>query len=302
MSATTETRAEGQAAAAALAHAVAVAAGRATGLASPVDPESARALDPGHLRAELDRMLVERHADRGLDVLQTSGLLAVILPEIEAMVGFGDAEWRHKDVWKHTKQVVIQAIPTVPVRWSALLHDIGKVKTRRITEAGEVHFFGHAEVGASMFDRLCRRIPFEPDQKALVRFLILHHLRANQYDPSWTDSAVRRFDKEMGERLDDLLALSRADITTKRPERKKKGLQQIDDLKARIDALRLEDAKVPPLPKGLGEEIMKAFSIPAGRRIGDLRKRLEAAVDAGELSARQDAAYYVEWLRKTGIE
>ena len=142
------------------------------------------------------------------------------------MVGFGDGEWLHKDVWKHTKQVVRQAEPRLEVRWAALLHDIGKIRTRSISPAGEVHFFGHAEVGARMFDRIDRRIPLFAADAALkksVRFLILHHLRASQYDASWTDSAVRRFAKDVGPALDDLLCLSRADITTKRPEKERRA-------------------------------------------------------------------------------
>ncbi len=302
MSTTSETRGESGTATvrSVLAHSVAVAEGATTGAPPVLDADAVRAIDPAEVRSYLDRMIVARLADRGLDVLQGSGILAALLPEVEAMVGFGDSEWRHKDVWKHTKQVVIQAIPDLSVRWSALFHDIGKVKTRRITPDGEVHFFGHAEVGTSMFDRLCKRIPFD-DVRPKVRFLILHHLRANQYDPSWTDSAVRRFDREMGDQLPDLLALSGADITTKRPEKKRKGLRQIEDLRERIESLRKEDAKIPPLPKGLGEEIIKAFGIPPSKKVGDLRKKLEAAVDAGELEARRESEYYVEWLRKVGI-
>ena len=149
------------------------------------------------------------------------------------MVGFGDGEWRHKDVWKHTKQVVRQSVPRIEVRWASLFHDIGKVKTRTISPEGKVHFLGHAEVGARMFDRVDRRLPLfadEPTLRSTVRFLILHHLRANQYEASWTDSAVRRFARELGVHLDDLLCLARADITTKRPEKKTHGLGQIAEL------------------------------------------------------------------------
>src|SRR5690242_3086852 len=181
-----------------------------------------------------------------------------------SMVGFGDGEWRHKDVWKHTKQVVRQAVPRLEVRWASLFHDIGKVKTRSITPEGKVHFLGHAEVGARMFEKLDRRMPLfspEPALKATVRFLVLHHLRANQYEPSWTDSAVRRFARELGCHLDDLLCLARADITTKRPEKKRRGLAQIEELAARISQLAAEDAKVPPLPSGVGDAIMKELSM-----------------------------------------
>ena len=106
--------------------------------------------------------------------------------------GFGDGEWRHKDVWKHTKQVVHQSVPRTEVRWAALLHDIGKIRTRRILPNGEVHFHGHAEVGASMFDRMQRRTKLfvgDDTLRVRVRELILHHLRASQYDGDWTDSA-----------------------------------------------------------------------------------------------------------------
>jgi len=252
------------------------------------------------VRQAMDRIIMARDAEDGLDALLESGALTAMLPEVKAMVGFGDGEWRHKDVWKHTKQVVRQAVPRIEVRWAALLHDIGKVKTRTISPSGEVHFFGHAEVGARMFDRLDRRLPLfspEPALKTTVRFLILHHLRASQYEPSWTDSAVRRFAKEMGDSLTDLLDLSRADITTKRPEKKRKGLRQISELADRVEKVRALDAVVPPLPSGIGDEIMRAFGIPPSRKIGDLKKALEAAIDTGEVPSHECADVYLDFLR-----
>jgi poly(A) polymerase len=253
------------------------------------------------VRARLDRVLMSGDAEAGLDALLEAGALVAILPEVEAMVGFGDGEWRHKDVWKHTKQVVRQAVPRLEVRWAALLHDIGKVKTRSISPEGEVHFFGHAEVGARMFDRIDRRVPLFTHDDALkssVRFLILHHLRASQYDASWTDSAVRRFAKEIGDQLEDLLCLSRADITTKRPEKKRKGLKQISDLADRVRLLAEQDAVVPPLPSGIGDEMMKAFGLPPSRKIGDLKKALEACIEQGEIPSHKEADVYIAFLRE----
>jgi poly(A) polymerase len=252
------------------------------------------------VRARLDRIIMSPDAEEGLEALRECGALGAMLPEVNALVGFGDGEWRHKDVWKHTKQVVRQAVPRVEVRWAALLHDIGKVKTRSISADGEVHFFGHAEVGARMFDKLDRRMPFfasEPTLKREVRFLILHHLRASQYEPSWTDSAVRRFAREMGGSLEDLLCLSRADITTKRPEKKKKGLRLISDLAERVARVAEEDAVVPPLPGGIGDAIMTAFGLPPSRRVGEVKRALEAAVDAGEVPSHQPAEVYLVFLR-----
>ncbi len=269
-------------------------------VATPADWEDASTRLLPDLRARLDRIMMAKDPEAGLDAMLSCGALTALLPEVNALVGFGDGEWRHKDVWKHTKQVVRQAVPRLEVRWAALLHDVGKVKTRSISPSGEVHFFGHAEVGARMFDRLNRRLPlFEKDAplKSSVRFLILHHLRANQYEGDWTDSAVRRFAREMGGHLDDLLCLSRADITTKRPEKKRRGLEQISELAQRIRTLAEQDAVLPILPSGVGDAIMHAFGLPPPRLIGEIKRALEAAVEAGEIAPRLENDEYVAFVR-----
>ena len=276
-------------------------AGRGTApLASARDFRVAAEKHMDDLRARLDRVMMAEDAEAGLDALLECGALVSLLPSVEKMVGFGDAEWRHKDVWKHTKQVVVQAIPRIEVRWAALLHDIGKVRTRTITPDGQVHFFGHAEVGARMFDKMEQRVPLfdrEPKLREEIRFLILHHLRASQYSGSWTDSAVRRFAREMGEHMEDLLCLSRADITTKRPERKRRGLRQIEELQKRVSQLAAADAAKPPLPKGIGNAIMQAFGLPPSKRVGEIKHALELAVAAGRVPPYQEADVYLEYLR-----
>jgi poly(A) polymerase len=194
---------------------------------------------------------------------------------------------------------VRQAVPRLEVRWAALFHDIGKVKTRTISPEGKVHFLGHAEVGTRIFDKLDRRVPLfapEPALKSAVRFLILHHLRANQYEPTWTDSAVRRFARELGEHLEDLLCLASADITTKRPEKRRKGLSQISELAERIRTLAAEDARVPPLPSGLGDTIVKALGLRPSPKIGEIKRELEKAVEAGEIAARLDPDAYLAFV------
>lgn len=268
-------------------------------VASTADYRAATSRSLVDVRSRLDRVMMGRHPDAGLDALLAAGALEAMLPEISAMVGFGDGEWRHKDVWKHTKQVVRQAVPRIEVRWGALLHDIGKLKTRTISDTGEVHFFGHAEVGARMFDRLERRMRLFAKDEALrttVRFLILHHLRAAQYEESWTDSAVRRFTKEMGDYLEDLLCLSRADITTKRPEKKRRGLQNISNLAERVRKVAEEDAFVPPLPGGVGDEIMRAFGLRPSKLVGELKRGLELAIEAGEIAPHLESQAYVQFL------
>jgi len=286
--------------------AVAVAQG-----ASPPPPEvnaAARAAAPllaelpaPRIRAAVEEVIMARSLEVGLQWMHDAGVLGVLLPELEATVDFSqEAGRRHKDVWEHTKQVVLQSVPNPMVRWAALLHDIGKVPTREFLPDGKVTFHRHAEIGARMWEPIARRLGFDKPLRQQIRFLVLHHLRANAYSPSWTDAAVRRFDHEMGEHLDDLLDLSRADVTSRRPGRRQEAVRNIHALKERILAIRELDARVPPLPPGLGNAIMEAFGLPPSKQIGDLRKLCEDAVERGELEERRDAAYYVEYLRKTG--
>ncbi|MCC6746636.1 MAG: HD domain-containing protein [Deltaproteobacteria bacterium] len=257
---------------------------------------------PGPLaQGLLEQLLLGPRVDEGLEWLQQAGLLAVLLPELEATVGFTqEMGRRHKDVWKHTKQVVAQSAPLPAVRWAALLHDVGKVPTRGSTPDGKVTFHGHPEVGARMFDRLTKRLPFPSALRTRVRFLILHHQRANSYASGWTDSAVRRFAREMGESLDELVLLARADITSARQEKRDQAARQIDELVERIRVIRELDAQRPPLPSGIGDVLMEKYALPPGRWIGDLKRELEAAIDRDELEPHQEASYYVEHLERTG--
>ena len=258
------------------------------------------ALTPAALRAALEPALMTRDADLALQWLFDVGFTGLHLPELDATKDLTqEGGRRHKDVWEHTKLVVKQAVPRPAVRWAALFHDIGKVPTRTFTQRG-VHFHGHAEVGARMFDKVARRLEFDPEARRTIRFLIKHHLRSNQYSASWTDSAVRRFSREMDAHLDDLLALSRADITSRRPGRRQALLRQIGELAERVERLRIEDARVPPLRKGIGDAIMAHFDLPPSRLIGDIKRALEAAIERGELEQRREDAYYIEWLERTG--
>jgi poly(A) polymerase len=271
-----------------------------TALAAEHGPRLADA-DKARLRATVELMLLGRDVDAALEWLHETGILAVLFPELAATVDLVQETGRqHKDVWAHTKQVVRQAVRRPLVRWAALLHDIGKVPTRTFTPEG-VHFHGHAEVGARMFDKVHSRFAFARDERQTIRFLVKHHLRTNQYGDQWTDSAVRRFHREMGAHMTDLLDLSRADITSKRPGRRKQLLEQISALADRVERLAEEDAKLPPLPGGVGNAIMIAFEIPPSRLIGELKRALEQAIEQGALEPRREDAYYVAHLARHGM-
>jgi poly(A) polymerase len=277
-----------------------------------VPPDSVTALAAEHsgrlagadkvrLRAAVEHAILGRDVDAALEWLHEARILALLFPELEATVDLVQETGRmHKDVWAHTKQVVRQTVGRPLVRWAALLHDVGKVPTRTFTDDG-VHFHGHAEVGARMFDKIHTRFAFARDERQTIRFLVKHHLRTNQYSAQWSDSAVRRFHREMFAHMTDLLDLSRADITSKRPGRRKQLLEQISALADRVHLLAEADAKLPPLPSGVGNAIMAAFEIAPSRLIGDLKRALEQAIERNELEARREDAYYVAHIARLGL-
>jgi poly(A) polymerase len=260
-------------------------------------PAFADPMSPGAVRAALDSVLLAGRPDRGLSVLVRSGVLAAVLPEAAALVGFGEG-LRHKDVWAHTVQVVRQTPPRLVVRWAGLLHDIGKVPTRRFEPDGTVSFIGHPEIGARMFERVSRRLPFTGDEEARLRFLIAGHLRAAAYESTWTDSAVRRFARDAGVNLEDLLDLARADITSKYADKVRRGLRQIGLLAERIALLAAEDAKPAPLPKGLGTALIAALGIAPGPGLGRLMDRLRDEVERGRLEAQREHGYYLDHIKR----
>ncbi|MCP4606417.1 MAG: HD domain-containing protein [Proteobacteria bacterium] len=254
-------------------------------------------MESGEIVEALDRLLIAPRPDRGFDALVRGGVMDALLPEVAALVGFGEGI-RHKDVWNHTKKVVLQSPKRRVVRWAALLHDIGKVPTRRFEPDGQVTFLGHPEVGARMFEKVARRLSLPKPLKEPVRLLIASHLRAAAYHETWTDSAVRRFTRDMGESLEDLLDLSRADITSKHAEKVERGVHQINLLAERVATLREIDAKPKPLPKGLGTVIIDHFGIEPGPKLGNLMRLLMDEVEAGRLGVQEEHSHYLAFLEE----
>lgn len=257
------------------------------------------------VRPELERMLVNLHPDLGLDFLQRVGVLKYVLPELQSLVGFDETcSVHHKDIWAHTKKVVCRSKPTSAIRWAALLHDIGKVWTRSIDEDGRVHFFRHEELGALLFRGIGARLGLEDRLMGKVHFLIANHSRINMYTAEWTDSAVRRLVREVGDELDDLLTLSRADITSRHERRVEELTSQLDSLSQRIAEIREQDAREPILPKGAGLIIMQHFGLPPGPIVGALKDELESALEEGRLPTGRPVEEYMghlqEYIRKEG--
>ena len=260
--------------------------------------------DRASVRHWLTRLLLGRNVYAALGQLQQSRLLAFLLPEVDAFVGFHrSSPAHHKDVWDHTRQVVRQALPRPVLRWAALLHDIGKVQTRTMTNSGKIQFLRHDEVGAYLFDGIARRLDFESTFSSKVRQLILYHLRPAMYHPSWSDGAVKRFLLNWTLRY-GVLELARADITTRRLNTRRKTLHRLFELRQRIANLRADrDVGIQfKLPRGLGADIIRELGVTPGPKVGDLRKVCEAALKAGDLPAGASAAQFIEYLKKGQLD
>ncbi|MBA2450981.1 MAG: HD domain-containing protein [Chloroflexi bacterium] len=232
---------------------------------------------------EMLRILLAPRAGAGLRMLSELGLMRHIIPEVLQMQGMRQDTYHHKDVFEHTLQVVDQAPPTPTLRWAALLHDIAKPRTRTV-EDGQVHFFGHEHVGERMTRKILDGLRLDRPTAERVCALVGMHQRANSYDDDWTDGAVRRFVREAGGGLEDLLALSRADVTSRRPERVRAAAERVDALEARIAELRArEDIEKLASPLD-GNELMALFDRPPGAWIKPIKEALLAAVLDGALA------------------
>jgi poly(A) polymerase len=253
----------------------------------------------------LHSVMIGPHVSLALAMLQRIGFFEELIPEIQEGLNLSlekNSNGQFKDIWPHTIRVVGQAPPQLNIRWAALFHDLGKAKAYSIKN-NKVTFHHHEYISARIFDQFAERTGiFSGGQRRNIRFLVAHLGYVENYDNTWSDSAVRRFDKEMGIYLEDLLTLSEADITTSRPANRNLILNRIRELRDRIADIREKDAKQCPLPKGLGTAIADTLGIPLGPRIGELRKELEVKIQQGELSANEDISYYIEHLKKTQVE
>jgi putative nucleotidyltransferase with HDIG domain len=220
-------------------------------------------------------------------VLRTSGLLALVLPELAGTIGVTQNRHHAWDVYEHTLRAVDAAPPDRPrVRWSALLHDVGKPATRAIREDGEATFHGHPALGATMADAALERLRLPNAEREAIVLLVREHLF--DYRPEWTDAAVRRFLRRVGpENLDDLLALRRADAGATRPGASDLGAAEA--LIARIQSIAR--AKPPLSVRDLaigGREVIDALGIAPGPDVGRaLDALLEEVIEDPSLNVRE---------------
>ena len=237
------------------------------------------------IMVELNKMIMSPHPSKGFVDLQRSGLLQLILPELSALDIVEQRDGRaHKNNFYHTLEVlenVIRSVdPTLWLRWAALLHDIGKTKTKRWEPGMGWTFHNHNYIGARMVPQLFRRLklPMGAEMKYVEKLVELHMRPQAIADEEVTDSAVRRLLNDAGDDIDDLMTLCEADITSKNEVKKKIFLENFRMVREKLADLKEKDYKRLLQPVIDGNEIMELFHLKPSREVGTLKQYLKDAV------------------------
>src|SRR6266540_2388006 len=260
------------------------------------------------IRDELEKLLRGRAPGKGLWLVVQTGLANQFLPELPALALEQDPVHRHKDVLAHTIAVVERATafdadrPDLVLRLAALLHDIGKPRTRRVGPDG-VSFHLHEVVGAKMAERRLVELRYSNDVVQDVRKLVLLHLRFHTYRLGWSDSAVRRYVRDAGDLLDRLNFLVRSDCTTRNPTKARQLAAAADELEGRITKLQAEEELAKIRPPLNGEEVMAILGVRPGPIVGKaLGHLLELRLDRGPMPKEEATEELLSWARGQGLE
>ena len=244
---------------------------------------------------EFLKTLRARKPSIGLGLMQETGVMAVVFPEVAQMAGVEQRrEYHHKDVFRHTLQVldnVARRSENVWLRLAALLHDIAKPRTKAFDEQAGWTFHGHEEVGARMVKPVFRRLKLPLEHAPYVENLVRLHLRPMALvDEGVTDSAVRRLLFEAGNDVDDLMVLCRADITSKNQRLVEQVRKNYELVARKMEEVEKNDRIRNWQPPLRGEEIMQVCGLTEGPRIGVLKDRITDAILDGLIPNEHDAA------------
>jgi len=275
--------------------------------------ETLTIVSPERVQGELVRLMQTDDPIRGIRVLVESGLIEEFLPEVSALRLEVDEHHHHKDVYEHSLTVVRQAIdlekarnpdsaPDVPLRLAALLHDIGKPRTRKLESGGGVTFHHHDVVGARMARKRLQALRFDGGTIDAVAKLIELHLRFFGYaEGAWTDSAVRRYVRDAGDVIERLHILVRADVTTRNRRKAARLASAYDDIERRIVELREQEQLDSIRPELDGNQIQQILSIAPGREVGEAyRFLLEVRLDEGVIGPDAAEQRLREWWAARG--
>jgi poly(A) polymerase len=260
------------------------------------------------IRDEITKLLMSNNPRLGITTLVDTGLAAKVIPEIPQLRLEVDEHHHHKDVYEHSITVLEQAIAledrlggaNLIIRLAALLHDIGKPKTRALIPGGGVSFHHHEVIGARLAKSRLKALRFSGEIVDQVETLIALHLRFHGYgDGEWTDSAVRRYVRDAGPLLDHLHVLTRADCTTRNARKAARLAATYDDLEDRIAVLMEEEELSKIRPDLDGGEVMQLLDLKPGAMVGKaLDFLLELRMEQGPLGKERATELLREWWAK----
>lgn len=260
-------------------------------------------LSQERITEELQKMVCAKTPATGFRILFETGLLNLILPELADLQGVEAIDGRrHKDNFYHTLQVLqnlIEATEDRPcpdtewLRWAALLHDIGKPRTKRYSESAGWTFHGHEDVGSRMVKRVFRRLklPLDERMEYVEKLVRLHHRPVALVDDEVTDSAVRRLLFDAGDDIEDLMALVRADVTSKNPRRVRRYLAAFDRVDKKMTEVEEKDRLRQFQPPVDGHEIMQVLGVREGVEVGIAKNAIREAILEGDIPNEYQPAY-----------
>ena len=259
------------------------------------------------IRDEFIKLVMSNNPRQGISILVTTGLAALVLPEIPKLQLEIDEHHHHKDVYEHSLTVLEQAVAleerlggkNLVIRLAALLHDIGKPKTRALIAGGGVSFHHHEVVGARLAKERLKKLRFSNEVIDQVETLIALHLRFHGYgDGEWTGSAVRRYVRDAGELLTHLHVLTRADCTTRNQKKAERLARTYDELEARIDRLAAAEELAAIRPDLDGAEVMELLNLKPSREVGlALDFLLELRLEHGPLGKERATTELLNWWK-----
>ena len=248
------------------------------------------------IMVEFNKIMLSEKPSLGLKLLEETGLLNKIIPELTALKGIEEVEGQtHKDNFWHTLEVVdniSQHTENLWLRWAALLHDIGKAPTKKFVEGNGWTFHGHEFLGSKMVKSLFHRLklPLGSDMKYVQKMVRLSSRPISLIDDGTSDSALRRLLFDSGEDLEDLFTLCKADITTKNAYKQERFKKNFEYVAVKIKEVEEKDQIRNFQPPISGEEIMALFNLKPGREIGILKEKVKEAILEGEIANDKDEA------------